>query len=197
MGKSLVSCFFETQCTRRRPGSPNGLRHFMGTRIRHPWTMDASSLRARRRNRQHAAGALCRGGDAGCRYQFCSNLLTERMPGDWPILDEQSNVVPYCVVQVVADAELTVCCRDIQRYMTVAEQQLHVQIMAVFVYFTRGLHFTAGCTTGCTTGCMNTDGCTTGMRNYANEPAKRRLSGPVRTLMKSLGWHAARRLCEQ
>jgi len=37
-----------------------------------------------------------------------------------------------------------------------------------------------------------------GWVNYANEPIeKRRLSGPARTLVTSLGWRAARRLCGQ
>jgi len=49
---------------------------------------------------------------------------------------------------------------------------------------TRYLHFTAGYATGC----MNTAGCTTGWVNYANDPAKRRLSGPARTLMTSAVW---------
>jgi len=44
------------------------------------------------------------------------------------------------------------------------------------------------CTASCITGCMITAGCTTRWVNYMQvSPAKRRLSGPVRTLMTSLG----------
>jgi len=52
------------------------------------------------------------------------------------------------------------------------------------------------CTTGLYNRCMNTTGCTTGWVNYMQmSAAKRRLSGPARTLMTSLGRRAQQGGC--
>ena len=57
----------------------------------------------------------------------------------------------------------------------------------ISLFLTRCVH--------CTAGCMNTPGCTTGWVNMQMSAAKRRLSGPARTLMTSLGWRAQQGGC--
>jgi len=60
-------------------------------------------------------------------------------------------------------------------------------VSVISLFLTRCVH--------CTAGCMNTPGCTTGWVNMQMSAAKRRLSGPARTLMTSLGWRAQQGGC--